>query len=151
MKLLGWRCTTTDLIKGFIIFGLFSFSVFAGAWIIKLLPNFISSHYITFYDIFFQFSMLGLEWTLSFHAILFLLFQFVELFLRFFVSNHEICYYFMRLPEVVVSLCFYEQPINLLLLFLGSIDNLLTDVLLLEVGWLEFLYFYFGVVILFGF
>lgn len=94
--------------------------------------------------------MLGLEGALRFHAILFLLFQFIQLFLRLFVPVHKVSYDFMRFPEMIVILCFYHQSIYLLLFFLRSIDDVLADVLLLEIGRLEFLYFDFGVVVLFG-
>ena len=49
---------------------------------------------------------------------------------------------------MIVFLFFCKKPICLQLLFLGSDDDVLADVLLLEIGGLEFLYFYFGVVVL---
>ena len=49
---------------------------------------------------------------------------------------------------MIVFLFFCKKPICLQLFFLGSDGDVLADVLLLEIGGLEFLYFYFGVVVL---
>jgi hypothetical protein len=90
----------------------------------------------------------GLEGALRLHAVLLLLFQFIELLLHFFVPCHQILNNFMSLAKMIVFLFFCKKPICLQLFFLGSDGDVLADVLLLEIGGLEFLYFYFGVVVL---
>ena len=52
---------------------------------------------------------------------------------------------------MIVFLFFCKKPICLQLFFLCSDDDVLADILFLEIGGLEFLYFYFGVVVLFRF
>jgi hypothetical protein len=90
----------------------------------------------------------GPEGALRLHAVLLLLFQFIELLLHFFVPRHQILNNFMSLAKMIVFLFFCKKPICLQLFFLSSDDDVLADILFLEIWGLKFLYFYFGIVVL---
>jgi hypothetical protein len=64
------------------------------------------------------------------------------------MPNHEILDYFMRFTKMIIILLLSYKPINLCLFLFGSTDDILADILLLEIGGLEFLYFYLWIVVL---